>query len=160
MHDFNGLKLERLSTNLTSLSPADFKEPGFAHITHLDVTSAKRAHWKALSSLPMLSHLAINETVDIDILRQQLQRCKRLEILLAVNGGHWHRDWDTSNIILDLRFVMMKICRYMIEGWVDGASGKEYMWEWAERISALKKSEQSALIRATTTAESRSLCSR
>ncbi|KAF8196550.1 hypothetical protein BJ912DRAFT_1056364 [Pholiota molesta] len=77
-----------LTTNLMSLSPADFKEPAFAHITHLDVTSAKRSHWKALSSLPMLSHLAINETVDINILRQLLQRCKRLEILLAVNGGH------------------------------------------------------------------------
>ncbi|KAF9478367.1 hypothetical protein BDN70DRAFT_880057, partial [Pholiota conissans] len=145
---FSDLKLERLSASLISLSPADFRSAAFAHLTHLDATKcgAKWAQCQGFVFLPHLTHLAINDMIDIDTLRQLLQRCERLKILLAINrGGSWYGwdcDWDSRrDIIMDPRFVMMKIVRYVIGDWMNSAHGKPNMWDWAEAISSVKKKE-------------------
>ncbi|KAF8965540.1 hypothetical protein BDZ97DRAFT_2057867 [Flammula alnicola] len=138
---FEAIKLQRLSMNLSSLDIVDFHGPTFSFITHLDVTAFREGWscWKAMTYIPRLTHLAINNEVDVDILRQLLHDCKQLRILLIV-------DWDSekmgNTVIQDPRFVMMQIGRYTIEAWKSSASGKgeRDMWAWAEKISFAKQS--------------------
>ncbi|KAF8965533.1 hypothetical protein BDZ97DRAFT_1811166 [Flammula alnicola] len=136
---FDDMKLERLSTNISTLDPEDFQTSALSNITHLDITKFGSGwpRWKDLTVLPRLTHLAINEVVDVDIIRRLLHHCKQLQILLLVEVG---TAWNMGDIFIsDPRLVMMKLCRYVVEDWRDSALGKENMWSWAEEISLAKQ---------------------
>ncbi|KJA18362.1 hypothetical protein HYPSUDRAFT_218282 [Hypholoma sublateritium FD-334 SS-4] len=133
---FRELKLERLSANLSSLNLAD---PAFSQLTHLDVTDLGTTwqQWQALTYIPRLSHVAINKSVDTDILIRLLRHCPKLEILMIVkNSDCWEKH---EALITDPRFVMMHITRYVVSDWANGAAGKGDMWDGAEAISSAKQ---------------------
>ena len=139
---FRELRLERLSANLSSLNMAD---PAFSQVTHLDITELASTweKWKGLTYMPSLSHVAINKSVDTDILLRLLQQCSKLKILLIVKNSDTWKKLDTLNLVTDPRFVMMHIVRYVVADWAScsGSDPRGCMWDWAEAISSAKQRE-------------------
>lgn len=136
---FRELRLERLSANLSHLNMAD---PAFSQLTHLDVTEIGTTweQWQVLTYVPYLSHVAINKSVDTDILLRLLRHCPKLKILMIVkNFDTWE---NHEALITDPRFVMMRITRYVVSDWASGTAGNgDSMWDWAEAISSAKQRE-------------------
>lgn len=138
---FSNLKLQRLSVNLSTLDESDFRSPALSYITHLDVTvfGEDLERWKMFAYLPVLTHLAINNAVDREIVQYLLRHCATLRILLLIcNKSMLQIPKLTGAGISDSRFVMMDIQRFTVEDWENGTNGKEDMWACAEGISAAK----------------------
>ena len=144
---FEALSLDKLSTSLAGLSFEDLKNSAFSNITHLDIspgfdtgTHDGWPEWRAFSQFTFLTHLAINDiTGNFDeIIHNLLRDCQRLQILLIVEV--MNSKLDLHNVpFSDPRLILMKIKRYTVEDWVEGANGNEDIWQCAEEISRAKQ---------------------
>ena len=142
------LSLNRLSTNLAGLSFEDLTSSTFRNITHLDISPGLDdtepyncwPEWRAFSHLTFLTHLAINDLMGNfdEIIRNLLRDCQHLQILLIIEV--MNSTLDLKNVpFSDPRLILMKIERYMLEDWVEGAKGNEDIWRCAEEISRAKQ---------------------
>ncbi|KDR67806.1 hypothetical protein GALMADRAFT_1062899 [Galerina marginata CBS 339.88] len=141
LNSIEKMSLQRLSTNLSSLDEQDFKGPAFSCITHLDITGLKGdwARYKVLTHVPQLTHIAINEVVDMQAIHHLLQYCPKLQILLVVTYDipSWNLDLEDIHLY-DPRLVLMEVQRFTLAEWTNGTNGKEDLWEGPEVISASK----------------------
>lgn len=141
----DNLKLQKIMTNMTSLREEDIRgSAAFFHVTHLDITALGKDldRWRPLKYIPILTHVAINETVDRDVFQYLLQHCAFLKILLVVQAAYFATlavEGSEEFWIYDPRFVMLQYSRYNVEEWENGANGEEgNIWICAEAISSAK----------------------
>ncbi|KAJ2932282.1 hypothetical protein H1R20_g4806, partial [Candolleomyces eurysporus] len=123
------LKLRELSTKMALLAPEEFDSPAFAFLTHLDMmdyNSDEWPHWKALGSLPSLTHLALTTSNSINpfMIQPIIDKCQKLEVLILIS---------TMSRLRDPRLVCFGMLRFNENQWVRCARGNSF-WNSAERI--------------------------
>ncbi|RXW20409.1 hypothetical protein EST38_g5432 [Candolleomyces aberdarensis] len=111
------LKLRELSTKMALLVPEEFESPAFAFLTHLDMMdydSDEWSHWKALGSLPSLTHLALTTSNSINPFKIQpiIDKCQKLEVLILIS---------TMSRLRDPRLVCFGMLRFNENQWLSPA---------------------------------------
>lgn len=145
--------IQRWSGSLEDLfgdpSAIDLGLPIFRTVTHLDVFDDVNANTilsaqlcASLIALPALTHLCLNRSVTVEILRRLLQECAHLQILVAMWSGRIqamamvvaHRRAG----IVDVRYVVA-VCDNYWADWDVGVRGGTDFWAASDAFVARKR---------------------
>ncbi|KDR82407.1 hypothetical protein GALMADRAFT_821794 [Galerina marginata CBS 339.88] len=149
------LPLRRLSAILDELIPEDFFSPVFSNLTHLDVISYKYDwdQWIPITSLPCLTHIAINNTqFEASVVSNLLLRIQlRALIILLGENSHWIRRYPKGERfeVDDHRLVLMTngSLTIMMDDWESGAKGGVDFWVTAELFSLARREVDQDIVR-------------
>ncbi|KAJ7670042.1 hypothetical protein DFH06DRAFT_160064 [Mycena polygramma] len=146
------MPLKRLHCRLKTLfgpNPIDFAHQLFASLTHLEVYDVPDRVdievWAALTQLPHLTHLALNDAVYLPMCIALLQASTSLQVLIfwLCNGEMGKGLWENYDGI-DVRLVAL-LCPDCVEDWIMGAlTGADY-WSRAEDFIAVGRSRLFAI---------------
>ncbi|TFK66875.1 hypothetical protein BDN72DRAFT_859545 [Pluteus cervinus] len=148
------LRLRRLSTDLSNLSIGPFLQnhaqlPMFLNLTHLEDTS-RLTRWSFVAGiqyLPRLTHLSLSVDSSTAAIRNALEFCERLIILILFSSFGERRN-GSGNItfevplrsevgaIGDSRIVSLESA--YLEEWEVGSQGGRDMWALAEEIIGIR----------------------
>ncbi|KAJ7435857.1 hypothetical protein FB451DRAFT_1379198 [Mycena latifolia] len=141
------IQLRRFSAVLARLFGGsdliDLTHPAFASITHLNIFDEIGERIRAqipLPLLPTLTHLALYEQVPWDLVKELLEECPRLHVLLVAfhkTVEESGRDWARKAPIDDVRFVVTQYTDYTTD-WEGGAKGLADFWSLADDFVARK----------------------
>ncbi|KAK7050508.1 hypothetical protein R3P38DRAFT_1760988 [Favolaschia claudopus] len=152
IHSFRNI--QRWSGSLVDLFDAadavDLSLPVFKTVTHMDVfddlESKNRYSSKlcaSLAALPALTHLCLNRTAEPRPIRNFLQHCAGLQVLVIM----WSKPLPAKAMlgalreagITDVRYVVA-VCNGYWDDWEVGARGGVDFWVAAEDLIARKRS--------------------
>ena len=135
-----GLRL--LSANLSVLVPVVYQNPIFHNLTHLDVVESSGIRWidcwkQMTRHLSSLTHLSINEDVEVEVLRELLAQCLRLHLLLVLNSATIEEE-DPEGIagsyldVDDTRLVLIEGYHlpHATQDWENCAYGRYDLWDF------------------------------
>ncbi|KAJ7865394.1 hypothetical protein B0H13DRAFT_2562180 [Mycena leptocephala] len=142
------MRLRRLSTFIHGLydGPVDLKHPLFTSITHLDLFDTQSVGLDEIlvqiSTLPALTHLALDYEASRDVVETLLVECPNLELLLLLWA--WNdKQYLSAQIphVHDVRFVIGQYVDDYWEDWEAGAWGQPYFWSLGDDFVARKRSK-------------------
>ncbi|KAJ7448996.1 hypothetical protein FB451DRAFT_758690 [Mycena latifolia] len=142
-----GIDLRDLFTDwahaLPDGSPINFGHPLFASVTHLDVfdTLYDVEQLEGIATLPVLTHLALNTSVDAAFLKQILEACTSLQVLIVAFNEEVVD--DANALAMDITFVdpRLVVATYneYFPDWELGARGGADIWRRADDFVARKR---------------------
>ncbi|KAJ7466432.1 hypothetical protein FB451DRAFT_1260865 [Mycena latifolia] len=148
------MRIQRLGIELTDLftdwahappeaSPINFGHPLFASVTHLDVfdTLYDVEQLQGIATLPVLTHLALNTSVDTTFLEQILEACMSLQVLIVAFNEEVVDDASAlaeDITFIDPRLVVATYNEYFAD-WELGARGGADIWRRADDFVARKR---------------------
>ncbi|KAF8216913.1 hypothetical protein K438DRAFT_2007653 [Mycena galopus ATCC 62051] len=135
---------------------AGFAHPLFVSITHLDLYQGYTRDqwawrdWSGLASLPVLTHLALSQSIASEIISQVVVECPRLVVIVVVIYA-WQRDTARAfaeNLpFVDPRVVVLLMSSMSYEAdWEIGARGGNDFWA---RAGAFLQRKRTGEIEAT-----------
>ncbi|KAJ3503613.1 hypothetical protein NLJ89_g8353 [Agrocybe chaxingu] len=142
------LPLRRLSANFRSLSDEQWLGPPFCNLEYIDVVRM-RGHswddWKILTTLPRLTHIAVNSIVEVQVIRNLLSECRHLKslVLLAHTVNWGFAEAQELAGIRDDRLVLLDTTPAgdNLMDWRLGARGKGDFWRYAAHISFARRED-------------------
>ncbi|KAF8216922.1 hypothetical protein K438DRAFT_1798028 [Mycena galopus ATCC 62051] len=146
------MRLQKLALTVPSEKStwnlAGFTHPLLVSITHLDLYQGDTwgpgtwRDWSGLASLPVLTHLALSESIATHIISQVVVECPRL-VVIAIVTYPWERDSArslTENLtFIDLRVVVLSMSIGYAADWEMGARGGNDFWARAEAFLQRKR---------------------
>ncbi|KAJ7446017.1 hypothetical protein B0H11DRAFT_2249198 [Mycena galericulata] len=132
----------QLDTLFGRIDLVDFTLPLFTTITHLDlydIPSEFIRPWPNLALLPALTHVALLADTPLDVKKQVLRNCSRVEVLVNMHI-HSTTSFEWSPFVEDVRFVsiILKTTDYKTD-WESGANGGIDFWARADKFVAKKR---------------------
>ena len=135
-----GLRL--LSANLSVLVPMTYQQPIFHNLTHLDVVASSGIRWidcwkQMAQQLSSLTHLSINEDVEVEVLIELLVQCFRLCLSIVLKAAAIE-DEDQRSIassyldIDDTRLILIEeyYLPHATQDWENCAYGRYDLWDF------------------------------
>ncbi|KAF7346778.1 hypothetical protein MSAN_01816300 [Mycena sanguinolenta] len=126
---------------------AGFAHPLFVSVTHLDLYSLGHSDdhdiqkWHGITTLPVLSHLALSPSIATYILPSIVTQCPRLRAIVVTTHRSRSADLAFANslALADERIVVMAIRMGYDDDWELGVRGGDDFWARAEAFLARKR---------------------